>query len=108
MSELKLRFRKCPHLRLILYPTACCGIDARVGVATQYHTSLTRGSTKSVTHSFPPALIPLKQTTCEQRGPQSNPRIVGEEWVECYRLTPAERFIESMKLGDTGLHSGGA
>jgi len=29
--------------------------------------------------------------------------LVGEEWAEWYRLTPEERFEESMKLWDTYL-----
>ena len=33
---------------------------------------------------------------------------VGEEWAEWYRLTPAERFKESMKLWDTYLALGGS
>jgi hypothetical protein len=34
--------------------------------------------------------------------------LVGEEWAEWYRLTPAERFIESMKLWETWLALGGS
>jgi hypothetical protein len=33
---------------------------------------------------------------------------VGEEWAEWYRLTPQERFEESMKLWDTFLMLGGS
>jgi hypothetical protein len=29
--------------------------------------------------------------------------LVGEEWAEWYRITPQERFAESMKLWDTYL-----
>ena len=34
--------------------------------------------------------------------------LVGEEWAEWYRLSPAERFAESMKLWDTYLAMGGS
>ena len=34
--------------------------------------------------------------------------VVGEEWAEWYRLSPAERFSESMKLWDTYLALGGS
>lgn len=34
--------------------------------------------------------------------------VVGEEWAEWYRLSPAERFAESMKLWDTYLALGGS
>jgi hypothetical protein len=34
--------------------------------------------------------------------------IVGEEWAEWYRLTPRERFAESMKLWDAYLALGGS
>jgi hypothetical protein len=34
--------------------------------------------------------------------------VVGEEWAEWYRLSPAERFAESMKLWDTWLALGGS
>jgi hypothetical protein len=34
--------------------------------------------------------------------------LVGEEWAEWYRLTPQERFAESMKLWDTFLMLGGS
>jgi hypothetical protein len=34
--------------------------------------------------------------------------LVGEEWAEWYRLTPQERFLESMKLWDTYLALGGS
>jgi hypothetical protein len=34
--------------------------------------------------------------------------IVGEEWAEWYRLTPQQRFRESMKLWDTYLALGGS
>ena len=34
--------------------------------------------------------------------------LVGEEWAEWYRLTPAERFIESMRLWETWLALGGS
>ena len=34
--------------------------------------------------------------------------LVGEEWAEWYRLTPAERFIESARLWDTWLALGGS
>jgi hypothetical protein len=34
--------------------------------------------------------------------------LVGEEWAEWYRLTPQERFHESMKLWDTYLALGGS
>jgi hypothetical protein len=34
--------------------------------------------------------------------------LVGEEWAEWYRLTPQERFRESMKLWDTFLALGGS
>ena len=34
--------------------------------------------------------------------------LVGEEWAEWYRLTPQERFQESMKLWDTFLALGGS
>jgi hypothetical protein len=34
--------------------------------------------------------------------------IVGEEWAEWYRMTPEERFHESMKLWDTYLALGGS
>ena len=34
--------------------------------------------------------------------------IVGEEWADWYRLTPQERFLESMKLWDTYLALGGS
>lgn len=34
--------------------------------------------------------------------------IVEAEWAEWYRMTPAERFIESMKLWDTYLALGGS
>ena len=34
--------------------------------------------------------------------------IAGEEWADWYRLTPQERFIESMKLWDTYLALGGS
>jgi hypothetical protein len=34
--------------------------------------------------------------------------VVGEEWAEWYRLSPAERFRESMKLWDTYLALGGS
>ena len=34
--------------------------------------------------------------------------LVGEEWAEWYRLSPAERFAESMKLWDTYLALGGS
>ena len=34
--------------------------------------------------------------------------LVGEEWADWYRLTPQERFIESMKLWDTYLALGGS
>ena len=34
--------------------------------------------------------------------------VVGEEWAEWYRLTPAERFAESMKLWDVYLALGGS
>lgn len=27
--------------------------------------------------------------------------VVGEKWAEWFRLTPAERFIESMKMWET-------
>ena len=34
--------------------------------------------------------------------------VAGEEWADWYRLTPQERFIESMKLWDTYLALGGS
>ena len=34
--------------------------------------------------------------------------LVGDEWAEWYRLSPAERFCESMKLWDTWLALGGS
>jgi hypothetical protein len=34
--------------------------------------------------------------------------IAGEEWAAWYALTPAERFIESMKLWETYLALGGS
>ncbi len=34
--------------------------------------------------------------------------IVGEEWAEWYRLTPQERFAETMKLWDAYLALGGS
>jgi hypothetical protein len=34
--------------------------------------------------------------------------LVGAEWAEWYRLTPAERFRESMKLWETYLALGGS
>jgi hypothetical protein len=34
--------------------------------------------------------------------------LVGEEWAEWYRLTPEERFLESMKLWDTYIALGGS
>jgi hypothetical protein len=34
--------------------------------------------------------------------------LVGEEWAEWYRMTPQERFHESMKLWDTFLALGGS
>jgi hypothetical protein len=34
--------------------------------------------------------------------------IVGSEWAEWYAMTPAERFLESMKLRDTYLALGGS
>jgi hypothetical protein len=34
--------------------------------------------------------------------------LVGEEWADWYRLTPAERFVESMKLWETCLALGGS
>jgi hypothetical protein len=34
--------------------------------------------------------------------------IAGEEWAEWYRLTPRERFVESMKLWDAYLALGGS
>ncbi len=34
--------------------------------------------------------------------------IVGEEWAEWYRMTPQERFRESMKLWETYLALGGS
>jgi hypothetical protein len=34
--------------------------------------------------------------------------MVGEEWAEWYRLTPQERFAESMKLWETYLALGGS
>ena len=34
--------------------------------------------------------------------------LVGDEWAEWYRLSPAERFRESMKLWDTWLALGGS
>jgi hypothetical protein len=34
--------------------------------------------------------------------------LVGEEWTEWYRMTPSERFRESMKLWDTWLALGGS
>ena len=34
--------------------------------------------------------------------------IAGEEWAEWYRLTPQERFQESMKLWETYLALGGS
>ncbi|HEY3739824.1 MAG TPA: hypothetical protein VGL53_08265 [Bryobacteraceae bacterium] len=34
--------------------------------------------------------------------------LVGEGWAEWYRLTPAERFLESMKLWETYLALGGS
>ena len=34
--------------------------------------------------------------------------LVGEEWAEWYRLTPEQRFKESMKLWDTYLALGGS
>jgi hypothetical protein len=34
--------------------------------------------------------------------------VVGEEWAEWYRLSPEERFAESMKLWDTFLAFGGS
>ena len=34
--------------------------------------------------------------------------LVGEEWAEWYRMSPAERFLESMKLWDTWLALGGS
>ena len=33
---------------------------------------------------------------------------MGDEWAEWYRLTPAERFIESMRLWETWLALGGS
>jgi hypothetical protein len=34
--------------------------------------------------------------------------VAGEKWADWYRLTPQERFIESMKLWDTYLALGGS
>ena len=34
--------------------------------------------------------------------------LVGEEWAEWYCLTPAQRFVESMKLWDAYLALGGS
>jgi len=34
--------------------------------------------------------------------------VVGEEWAEWYRMTPAERFAESSKLWETYLVLGGS
>ena len=41
----------------------------------------------------------------------SSPRaedVAGAEWAEWYRLTPEERFLESMKLWETYLALGGS
>jgi hypothetical protein len=40
--------------------------------------------------------------------PISAEDLVGEEWAEWYRLTPQERFRESMKLWETFLALGGS
>ena len=34
--------------------------------------------------------------------------LVGEEWAEWYRLTPEQRFLESMKLWETYCALGGS
>ena len=34
--------------------------------------------------------------------------LVGAEWAEWYRLTPEQRFLESMKLWETYLALGGS
>jgi hypothetical protein len=34
--------------------------------------------------------------------------VVGEEWADWYRLSPSERWAESMKLWDTYLAMGGS
>ena len=34
--------------------------------------------------------------------------LVGEEWAEWYRMTPVERFTESMRLWETYLALGGS
>jgi len=34
--------------------------------------------------------------------------LVGEEWAEWYRLTPEQRFLESMELWETYLALGGS
>ena len=41
-------------------------------------------------------------------GEVSAEALVGEEWAEWYRLTPQERFLESMKLWETYLALGGS
>jgi hypothetical protein len=35
-------------------------------------------------------------------------KLVGEEWAEWYRLTPAKRWLESQKLWQTYLALGGS
>lgn len=42
----------------------------------------------------------MKRPTAEE--------IAGEEWAEWYRMTPQERFRESMKLWETYLALGGS
>jgi len=34
--------------------------------------------------------------------------LVGDEWAEWYRLTPAQRWLESERLGQTYLDFGGS
>ena len=34
--------------------------------------------------------------------------VVGEEWADWFRLTPAQRFLESLKLWETYLALGGS
>jgi hypothetical protein len=56
--------------------------------------------------SSPPSVSPLGRLAVVE--PITAEELVGEEWAEWYRMTPQERFAESMKLWDTFFALGGS
>ena len=59
-------------------------------------------------YCWPDAYFSRPALYSRSMGEVSAEELVGEEWAEWYRLTPCERFLESMKLWETYLALGGS